>query len=99
MYTPLPTYLAIGPSNIHGAGIIAKEDIPSDIIIGISHIYDPDFENDYIRTPLGGFINHSDNPNCKFVTDDEYKKLKTIKHINSQDELTCKYKWYNPTKK
>ena len=27
-YKPLPDYLAIGPSSIHGAGIFATEDIP-----------------------------------------------------------------------
>ena len=45
-YRPLPEYLAIGPSSIHGAGIFAKEDIPAGIEIGITHIYDPDFEDD-----------------------------------------------------
>ena len=33
-YKPLPEYLAIGPSDIHGAGILAKEDIPGEIEIG-----------------------------------------------------------------
>ena len=26
-YKPLPEYLAIGPSDIHGVGVFAKEDI------------------------------------------------------------------------
>ena len=30
-YKPLPEYLSIGPSDIHGAGIFAKEDVPKDI--------------------------------------------------------------------
>ena len=97
-YKPLPEYLSIGPSNIHGAGIFATEDIPSGIEIGISHVYDPDFQHDYIRTPLGGFINHSDTPNCKLVEDAEnadYKKLKTIKKIEMQEELTLKYSLYD----
>ena len=38
-YNPLPEYLAIGPSDIHGAGILAKEDIPGEVVIGISHVY------------------------------------------------------------
>tara|TARA_R110002096_G_scaffold158829_3_gene324344 strand:+ start:3522 stop:3815 length:294 start_codon:yes stop_codon:yes gene_type:complete len=96
MYTPLPEYLAIGPSDIDGAGIIAKEDIPADVIIGISHVYDPDFENDYIRTPLGGFINHSNKPNCEFIEDNDYKMLKTIMRIDAQDELTCNYTQHEP---
>ena len=96
-YNPLPEYLAIGPSNIHGAGIIANDDIPGEIIIGISHIYDPNFQHDYIRTPLGGFINHSDKPNCELIDDenDEYKKVKTLSKINEGEELTLKYSLYD----
>tara|TARA_Y100001938_G_scaffold150041_1_gene239346 strand:- start:665 stop:1018 length:354 start_codon:yes stop_codon:yes gene_type:complete len=96
-YTPLPEYLTIGPSNIHGAGILAKEDIPGEVVIGISHVYDPNFQHNYIRTPLGGFINHSENPNCELVEDenDEYKRLKTIKKIEAGKELTLKYSLYD----
>ena len=95
-YNPLPEYLMIGPSNIHGAGILAKEDIPGEVVIGITHIYDPNFQHNYIRTPLGGFINHSENPNCELIEDEnyEYKKLKTIKKIESGKELTLKYSLY-----
>ena len=96
-YKPLPEYLAVGPSSIHGAGIFATEDIPKGIDIGISHVYDPNFQHDYIRTPLGGFINHSEDPNCELVEDDEntdYKKLKTITRIEQGRELTLKYDLY-----
>ena len=95
-YNPLPEYLTIGPSEIHGAGILAKEDIPGEVVIGISHVYDTNFQHDYIRTPLGGFINHSENPNCELIEDEnyEYKKLKTIKKIESGKELTLKYSLY-----
>ena len=96
-YNPLPEYLAIGPSQIHGAGILAKEDIPGEVVIGISHVYDSNFQHDYIRTPLGGFINHSENCNCELIEDatDDYKKLKTIKKIESGEELTLNYSLYD----
>ena len=97
-YKPLPDYLAIGPSDIHGAGIIAKEDIPAEIDMGITHIYDPEFQHDYIRTPLGGFINHSVSPNCELVEDDNdvsYKRIKTLHKIEAGKELTLKYSLYN----
>ena len=95
-YTPLPEYLEIGPSEIHGAGILAKEDIPGEVVIGISHVYDPNFQHDYIRTPLGGFINHSEDANCELVEDenDDYKRLKTLKKIKEGEELTLKYHLY-----
>mgnify|MGYP003127581925 FL=1 len=97
-YNPLPEYLTIGPSSIHGAGILAKEDIPGEVVIGISHVYDPNFQHNYIRTPLGGFINHADNPNCELIEDDEntdYRKLKTTRKIEEGEELTLKYGLYD----
>ena len=83
VYKPLPDYLAIGPSDIHGAGIIAKDDIPAEIDMGISHVYDPNFQHDYVRTPLGGFINHSDDANCELIEDEdsEYKRIRTIRKV------------------
>jgi hypothetical protein len=96
-YKPLPDYIAIGPSDIHGAGLFATDDIPKDIEIGISHVYDPNFLHNYIRTPLGGFINHNENPNCELINDVEdtdYKKIKTIKKIEQGKELTLKYSLY-----
>ena len=98
-YNPLPEYLAIGPSQIHGAGILAIEDIPGEVVIGISHVYDPNFQHEYIRTPLGGFINHSDTPNCELIDDDgdadDYKKVKTLQKIEQGKELTLKYSLYS----
>lgn len=96
-YKPLPDYLTIGPSDIHGAGIFAKEDIPAEIDMGITHVYDPEFQHDYIRTPLGGFINHNEQPNCELVEDDvdfTYKKLKTLRKIEMGEEITLKYSLY-----
>lgn len=95
-YKPLPEYLAIGPSGIHGAGIIAKEDIPAGVDMGITHVYDPNFEDDYIRTPLGGFINHSKIPNCEIIEDEakEYRRIHTLTKIQMGEELTIKYTLY-----
>jgi len=97
-YKPLPDYLSIGPSSIHGAGIFANEDIPAGVVIGISHIYDPEFKDNYIRTPLGGFINHSKSPNCELVDKDDdyhYKTIRTIKKIQTGEEITLKYSLYD----
>ena len=66
MYKTLPDFLTINKSYIHGLGIFATQDISPNIDLGISHIRNSvgHFENNYIRTPLGGLINHSDEPNC-----------------------------------
>jgi len=96
-YKPLPNYLSIGPSDIQGVGIIAKEDIPREMELGISHVYDPEFQHNYIRTPLGGFINHSETPNCELVDKDDdyhYKTIRTIKRVEEGEELTLKYSLY-----
>ena len=46
MYKPLPAYISIGPSDIHGAGIFAVEDIPAEVMIGITHVNDTNFDDD-----------------------------------------------------
>jgi len=97
-YRPLPDCLTIQKSGIEGLGLFAKKDINSDINLGISHIFHIDFENGYIRTPLGGFINYSDDPNCKILMTPDGYNLLTIKDIKSGEELTLKYNLYNPTK-
>ena len=98
-YNPLPEYLAIGPSKIHGAGILATEDIPGEVVIGITHVYDPNFQHDYIRTPLGGFVNHSETPNtCIKEHVGGHMHLWTLRDIKVGEELTLKYNLYDPTK-
>ena len=59
MYKPLPDYVEIRTSPIHGVGLFAKTLIKKGTHLGVSHIYAPGFETSYIRTPVGGFINHS----------------------------------------
>ncbi len=96
-YKPLPEYLSIGPSSIHGAGIFAKDDIPAEIDMGITHVYDPEFQHDYIRTPLGGFINHSEQPNCELIEDESdktCKKVRTLRKVEEGEEITLMYSLY-----
>ena len=63
MYKPLPKGLTIRNSSIEGLGLFATDDIKKNSFIGVTHIRDEQFENKYIRTPLGGFYNHSNEPN------------------------------------
>ena len=76
MYKPLPNSLTIKKSPIEGLGLYATEDIKANSFIGLTHIQDKDFENGYIRTPLGGFYNHSNEPNVCRMVSDELPKLK-----------------------
>lgn len=85
-YTPLPPSTTINNSSIHGLGLMATQDIPTGFCLGTSHY---NINDKLIRTPLGGFINHSDNPNC-FI--DENYSLYTVKPISKGEELTVYYR-------
>ena len=76
MYKPLPNCLTIKTSPIEGLGLYATGNIKANSFIGLTHIQDKDFENGYIRTPLGGFYNHSNEPNVRRVVSDTLPKLK-----------------------
>ncbi len=94
-YNPLPDFLTINKSNIQGLGLFAISKIEKGRKIGITHIFNESFENNYIRTPLGGFINHSSNPNCELKElDNKYLILYSISEINENEEITLKYKMY-----
>ena len=95
MYKPLPHNLTIARSGIHGLGLFATEDILSGHELGITHVADEQFENGYIRTPLGGFFNHSNSPNCETCVEEKYIKLKTIRHIKAGEEITSFYRLYS----
>jgi hypothetical protein len=98
MYKPLPYYLTIKQSKIEGLGLFATDNIDNNFVIGITHVFDTRFENHYVRTPLGGFFNHSENPNCEVFEDGEFIKLRTIREIKAGEEITAKYTFYNPIK-
>tara|TARA_B100000131_G_scaffold136804_1_gene133434 strand:+ start:1876 stop:2316 length:441 start_codon:yes stop_codon:yes gene_type:complete len=76
MYRPLPDGLTIKNSPIEGLGLFATIDIKKNTFIGVTHIRDEQFENKYIRTPLGGFYNHSNEPTVIRMVSDVLPKLK-----------------------
>ena len=98
MYRPLPEYLTIKQSSIEGLGLFTTEKVPGNFRIGITHIKDDRFENGYSRTPLGGFFNHSENPNCRVVHEGEFIFLETINELDKNEEITASYTLYDPTK-
>ena len=103
MYKPLPDSLTIKQSGINGLGLFAKEGIMGGKNFGMSHIK---LNGNMVRTPLGGFINHSDDANVVKVellmTNEgkikfNYKKwnLVALRDIKPGEELTVKYTFYN----
>ena len=91
-YKPLPDNLELRPSEIHGYGVFALEDIPAGQMLGLSHIQSPEL----IRTPLGGYINHSMNPNCMRIQEGNRWYLTAISDIRVGEEITLMYKGYRP---
>ena len=110
MYRPLPKQVTIKNSNIDGLGLFATEDIPKGTNLGMSHLHynsDPHSGSiEWVRTPLGGFYNHSNNPNCKTEKKEcvitiyphsfsvRKMHLITIKDITKGQELTVTYTLY-----
>ena len=105
MYKPLPESLTIKSSGIHDLGLFADQDIKQGTNLGMSHLKIGDT---IFRTPLGGFINHSEEPNCdkaelRMTNEDlqghqySYKKwnLITGQKIKKGEELTLKYTFYH----
>ena len=104
LYKPLPhnecIKLTIEKSKVEGLGLFTQLFAPKGVNFGVSHIK---IKNEIIRTPLGGFVNHSDDPNCEKIklNDKDYIKYKlvTIKDIEGGEELTVKYTFYDIKKK
>ena len=90
-YRPLPKSLTIKSSGIEGLGLFATQDIKAGTQLGVTHII---ISDDIIRLPLGGFINHTDNPNCVRIDVANKSYLHTIKDIKQDEELTLKYTIY-----
>ena len=94
MYKPLPEEVEIRDSKIHGKGLFAKFIIDKGKNLGMTHVYDSEAEDNRIRTPLGGFINHSEDPNSELIKIGKYYYLITIKDIMPDEEITLKYSLY-----
>ena len=100
MYQPLPESLTIKTSKVNGLGLFSKEGIAQGTNLGMSHLK---IGEKIIRTPLGGFINHSGDANCVKVELQmmnekfDYKKwnLVALQDIKEGEELTLRYTFYN----
>ena len=99
MYKPLPESVTIKESGINGLGLFADQDIKQATNLGTTHIK---MDDTIIRTPLGGFINHSNTPNCVKVelllSEGSHRKkwnLMTTQNIKKGEEITLRYTFYN----
>ena len=98
MYKPLPSGLIIKDSDIQGQGVFTTRDLSRGCNLGESHYR---VDEELIRTPLGGFINHSEDPNChrtqvRIKPGFDKWTITVIKNIKAGEELTLKYTMYVP---
>lgn len=93
-YRPLPPEVTIKDSLIEGLGLFSTCAIKEGKNLGMTHYQAPELENGLCRTPLGGFINHSDTPNCELIGIGKSKYLITLKDIMPDEEITLKYSLY-----
>ena len=99
-YNPLPSGLTVTDSRISGQGLFTTRRLVTGTELGTSHYR---IDGEYIRTPLGGFINHSDEPNCvrnqvRIKPGFDKWNLVVSEDIEEGEELTLKYKLYTPRK-
>lgn len=109
-YRPLPDSLTIKESSIDGLGLFAVKHIHlldvRDPYEWMTHVFltinkDNQPIRQLFRTPVGGFINHSINPNCTigkisqvsandFTTEKYF--LRPLRDIEAGEEITVDYK-------
>jgi hypothetical protein len=99
MYKPLPDGLTVKESKVQGLGLFATKEFDENIVFGIVHIKNKNFPHGYIRTALGAFYNHSENPNCVTIQGFWHQLpvvyLRSIKTIKANEELTANYTLYD----
>ena len=78
-YQPLPSGLTITDSRISGQGLFTTRKLVAETNLGMSHV---ELGKLILRTPMGGFINHSNNPNCVRI-----KSLLTRQEWNHRTDL------------
>jgi len=99
-YSPLPSGIIVADSGIAGQGLFTTRRLVKGTLLGISHYR---IDGEYIRTPLGGFINHAETPNCersqvRIRPGFDKWSITVIEDIDEGCELTLKYKLYEPTR-
>ena len=92
-WRPLPDVLTIKDSAIDGLGCYTTVGLNYGTILGLMRVM---YHGQWIRTPLGGFINHSETPNCKNIEEtneygDQQFYLVTLTDIEPGEELTLCY--------
>ena len=93
-YKPLPEGLTIRDSKVHGLGLFTTKHFPAGTDFGETHVFVVNKNRrDWVRTPLGGFINHSEEPNCYINTETEDRTLYSVRPLKANEEVTVFYRF------
>ena len=93
-YRPLPKEVTILNSVIDGLGLHATSNLNAGTVLGETHVLVHNRDrHEWVRTPLGGFINHSDDPNSYIATDKGDRILHVIRPIKAGEEITVFYRF------
>ena len=104
-YKAVPPCIEIRNTEESGHGLYATIDIPAGSYLGITHValtveQEDLVRRNYVRTPIGGLINHSETPNCVLLKHPQPERpgqLGLLTHmwailpIKNGTELTCFY--------
>ena len=86
----LPSSVEQKDSSIHGKGLFATKDIPAEAVIHRTHIMS---WLGWINIIPNSKYNHSEEEeNCRIDTDEEFKRLVSIRDIKQGEELLVNYK-------
>ena len=92
VYRPLPEYVTVKESSIDGLGLHSKASIKAGWYVGRTHYH---LLDEWVRTPIGGCVNHSDTPNCVIIDNSNgsqmIRELWTVRPIEEGEELTVYY--------
>tara|TARA_R110001599_G_scaffold15757_6_gene65399 strand:- start:714 stop:1226 length:513 start_codon:yes stop_codon:yes gene_type:complete len=96
-YRPLPEGLTIKESKVEGLGLFSSIFISEGSRLGITHISNVIGEGGWIRTPLGGFINHSLSYPNAIIENHQHgiRVLRTTQDIHPGEEIVITYTLYN----
>lgn len=93
-YRPLPEKFQMKVSDIEGHGVFTQQFISKGYIEYEVPTHIELDDNTLVRTSLGGWLNHSDTPNCTLIMEyQNYPKyyIKLLKDIQLGHEITLNY--------
>ena len=89
-YRPLPAGIEVC-SGVEGTGLVTTRRILAGEVLGIGHLKCDGEPDGWMRSPLGGFLNHSLTPNCQAQLRGDKIMIVSLRDIEIGEELTVFY--------